>query len=133
VTGVGLVSLAGGQRPAVRIKVNPAALRSWLLASSAAACSGPSKLPLAWFELAAAMAARNWSKPMPYAASAAGLTRMRTAGRWPPARLTRPTPVTCAIFGAIAVSTISCRRVSGRVSERTARVRMGASAGMTLL
>ena len=59
-------------------------------------------------------------------------TWMRTAGRWPPLRLTRPTPPTCEIFWASRVSTRFWTWVSGRVSEVTASVITGASAGLTL-
>jgi hypothetical protein len=47
--------------------------------------------------------------------------------------LTRPTPGTWAIFCASRLSTRSWMRVIGRLAELTARVRMGASAGFTLL
>src|SRR2546427_4174324 len=58
---------------------------------------------------------------------------MRMAGRWPPPRLTRPTPGASESFAARRVSTRSSTLVSGRVGELTARERMGASAGLTLL
>ena len=107
--------------------------RSWSLASSVEARVGPSKLPLAPLTLAAAMALRTSSRPMPAAASASGLACTRTAGRTPPAMLTRPTPLICDSFCATRVSISSWMRGSGSVSEVMARVTMGASAGLTLL
>ena len=65
---------------------------SWSLASIVDARVGPSKLPLAWFALALPIGVRTSSSESPYAASAVGFTWMRTAGRWPPLMLTRPTP-----------------------------------------
>ena len=57
---------------------------------------------------------------------------MRTPGFWPPARLTRPTPGSWEIFWASLVSTMSWTLVSGSDLEVTAKVRTGASAGLTL-
>ncbi|MGY3445870.1 hypothetical protein ACVW17_005871 [Bradyrhizobium sp. USDA 4473] len=57
---------------------------------------------------------------------------IRTAGRWPPLMLTRPTPGSCEIFCASLVSTKSCTWVSGMVFEVRPSVRIGASAGLTL-
>ena len=58
---------------------------------------------------------------------------MRTAGFWPPLMLTRPTPLSCEIFGARRVSTRSSTCDSGIVFEVIASVRTGASAGFVLL
>ncbi len=58
---------------------------------------------------------------------------MRTAGRWPPLMLTRPTPGSCEIFCASRVSIKSCTFGSGRDFDVTASARIGASAGFTLL
>ena len=58
---------------------------------------------------------------------------MRTAGRRPPAMLTRPTPSTCDSLGARRFSVRSCRVVTDRVAEVMAIVSTGASAGLTLL
>ena len=58
---------------------------------------------------------------------------MRTAGFWPPLMLTRPTPLSCEMFGARRVSTRSSTCDSGIVSEVMASVRTGASAGLVLL
>ncbi|OIQ66892.1 hypothetical protein GALL_515350 [mine drainage metagenome] len=94
---------------------------------------GPSKLPLAWLTLALVIEVRKSSSDMPYAASDMGLARTRTAGRWPPLMLTRPTPETWEIFCASRVSAKSSTLISGRVREVSASVMMGASAGFTLL
>ena len=56
----------------------------------------------------------------------------RTAGRWPPEILTRPTPYSCEIFWAMRVSDRSTNCVMGKVRDETARVITGASAGLTL-
>ena len=72
------------------------------------------------------------SSPRPSAASASTLPCTRTAGRCPPARVTRPTPLIWLIFSARRVLTMFCTSVSGRLAELMARVRMGASAGFTL-
>ncbi len=94
---------------------------------------GPSKLPLAWLTLAVATAVRKSSRVRPYAASAAGLACTRTAGRCPPLMLTSPTPGSWAIFWASRVSARSSTWGSGKVAEVSPRVRMGVSAGFTLL
>ena len=79
-------------------------------------------------------AARTSSRVRPLAASRAGLTWMRTAGFWPPLMVTRPTPGSCEIFCARRVSARSCdRRERQRVARSRASVRIGASAGLTLL
>ncbi len=109
------------------------AVFSWSLASMVDARVGPSKLPLAWLMLAAAMEVRTSSSERLYAASAFGLTWMRTAGRWPPLMLTRPTPGSCEIFCARRVSARSSSLGSGSVEEVSASVRIGVSAGLTLL
>ncbi|CAB5723950.1 Uncharacterised protein [Delftia tsuruhatensis] len=106
---------------------------SWSLASMVEARAGPSKPPLACLTLAAAMAVRTSSSVMPRLASAVGLAWMRTAGRRPPAMATRPTPLTCESLGASRFSTRSLTRITGSVGEVMASVRMGASAGLTLL
>ncbi|MCY1403546.1 hypothetical protein D9M71_187300 [compost metagenome] len=94
---------------------------------------GPSKLPFGPLRLLAFTVLRTSSRLSPAAASAAGLARIRTAGRWPPLMLTRPTPEICEIFCARRVSTRSWICGSGMLSDITARVRIGASAGFTLL
>ena len=58
---------------------------------------------------------------------------MRTAGFCPPLMLTSPTPGNCEIFCAKVVSARSSTCGSGMLSDVMASVRMGASAGLTLL
>ena len=58
---------------------------------------------------------------------------MRTAGRWPPVMLTSPTPGSCEIFAASRVSASDWISGSGIVREESASVRIGVSAGLTLL
>ncbi len=110
-----------------------AAERNWSLASMVEARSGPSKLPLAPLTLALPMAVRMSSIDSPSAASACVLAWMRTAGRCPPLMLTRPMPGSCDSFCATRVSTMSSSLGSGSVLEVMASVRIGASAGLTLL
>jgi len=88
---------------------------------------------LAWFTLLAATAVRTSPRVSPLAARAAGLAWMRTAGFCPPLMLTRPTPGSWEIFWANRVSAKSSTLDSGRLFEVSARVRMGASAGLILL
>ncbi len=78
------------------------------------------------------MALLMLSSPRPMAASASRLPCTRTAGRCPPASVTRPTPVIWLIFSASRVLTMFCTSVSGRLSELMASCRIGASAGFTL-
>ena len=106
---------------------------SWSLASMVEARCGPSKLPLAWLTLAATMAVRTSSSDKPSEARACGFAWMRTAGRWPPAMLTSPTPSTCESLGARRFSARSCSLITGSEGEVTAMVNTGASAGLTLL
>ncbi len=94
--------------------------------------AGPSKLPLAELELPALMALLMESSDRPMLASACRLPCTRTAGRWPPASVTRPTPSIWLIFSASRVLTMFCTSVSGRLSEVMASCRMGASAGLIL-
>ncbi len=109
------------------------ALRSWSLASIVYARVGPSKLPLAWFVFAFAMAVRRSSIDRPCEAIAFGFTCTRTAGRCPPDSVTRPTPGICEIFCARRVSTRFCTCVIGIVFEVIPSVMIAASAGFTLL
>ncbi|MCY1411841.1 hypothetical protein D9M71_272360 [compost metagenome] len=90
-------------------------------------------MPLGWLTLEALTRLRTSDRFRPLAASASGLTRMRTAWRWPPAMLTMPTPLICASFCAMRVSTRVCSLGSGMVFELMARVSTGVSAGLTLL
>ena len=83
--------------------------------------------------MALVIAVRTVSLVRPRAAMAWALSFTRTAGRWPPARVTRPTPETWEIFCATRVSTMSSTWVIGMAEEVTARVMIGGSAGFTLL
>jgi hypothetical protein len=88
---------------------------------------------LAFFTLAATIAERRPSIPSPLDASACGLAWMRTAGRCPPDSVTRPTPGTCDSFCAKRVSARFWTCGNGSDAEVSARVTIGASAGLTLL
>ncbi len=61
-----------------------------------------------------------------------GLASMRTAGLALPPMFTWPTPLTCAIFCARIESAASYSCGTVMVSEVSARIRMGASAGLIL-
>ncbi len=122
---------APSRQAMIRLR-NSSTERSWSFASIRMVRMGPSKLPLGWLALAAAMAERTSARLRPRCASSPGLICTRTAGRWPPARLTMPTPGICASFWAMRVSTRSCTCGSGRLAEVTARVMIGVSAGLTL-
>jgi len=69
---------------------------------------------------------------MPWAESWGTLAVMRTAGRWPPEMLTRPTPLSWAILFENCRSTMPSTSPRGRVLEVMAMVMTGASAGLTL-
>ena len=90
-------------------------------------------MPFGWLTLAADTTSRNDSRFRLCAASACGFAWMRTAGRWPPAMLTSPTPGSCDSFCATRVSTRSCTCGNGTVFEVIASVSTGVSAGFTLL
>ena len=79
------------------------------------------------------MALRTSSRPRPLAASAFGLACTRTAGRCPPESVTRPTPAICESFCASRVSARFWICGSVSVREESPSVRIGASAGFTLL
>jgi hypothetical protein len=68
-----------------------------------------------------------------FAASAFGFTCTRTAGRCPPASVTKPTPEICESFCARRVSARFWISGSGIVCDASPSVRIGASAGLTLL
>ena len=102
------------------------------MAPSAKAWRGPSNPPLAPFTLADATALRTSSIARPYAATRAGSTRTRTAGRSPPCTVTLPTPSIWLSFGCSSVSAASLIRSMGMLSEVSASDRIGASAGFTL-
>ena len=73
------------------------------------------------------------AKVSPIAANACGLACTRTAGRWPPLMVTKPTPATCEMRVASRVSARSCNWVSGIEGDDTAMLITGVSAGFTLL
>lgn len=93
---------------------------------------GPSRLPLGWLTLAWVTTRRTSASVSRCAASAWGSTWMRTAGRWPPATLTSPTPLIWDSFCATRTSIRSRTRGSGSVGDVTASVITGASAGLIL-
>src|SRR4051812_27053668 len=105
---------------------------NWSLAAMVYDCCFPSKFPLAWLTLACVTAVRTCSVLRPIDESAVGLTRMRTAGFWPPEMVTSPTPGSCEILGARRVSAKSSTEDSGIELEVSPSVRMGASAGVGL-
>ena len=77
-----------------------AALNSWSLVSRVTSWFGPTRLPFGRLMLVVASALRTSSRPMPRAASAAGLIWTRTAyGRWPKIRDSE-TPFTVDSFCA---------------------------------
>src|ERR1700722_4277461 len=108
------------------------AVFSWSLALIAKERLGPSNEPLAPLALALPMAVRRLSMLRPLLARARALTWMRTAGLWPPETVTRPTPATWEIFWASGEAAMSSTWVRGTVLEVSARIMIGASAGLTL-
>ena len=78
------------------------------------------------------MAARTSSTPMPYLLSAVGLSSTRTAGSELPPTVTCPTPSTCDSFCARIVDAASYIWPCVIVSDVSARIMIGASAGFTL-
>src|SRR3954452_108973 len=109
-----------------------AEVSNWSLAAMVYDCCFPSKLPLAWLTLACVTAVRTCSVLRPIDDKAVGLTRMRTAGFWPPEMVTSPTFGSCEILGARRVSARSSTEDSGIDLEVSPSVRMGASAGLVL-
>src|SRR3989442_1325800 len=87
--------------------------------------------PLGPLALTDRRAARTCSSPMPSWVSRLGSTRARTAGLAPPPTTTWPMPSTCASFWANTESAASNTRPIGSASEVSARIRIGASAGLT--
>jgi len=77
-------------------------------------------------------AALTWSKPSPCAFSCSGFASMRTAGGAEPPTNTWPTPSTCDSRCASTESAMSYTRGVSSVSEVSARIMIGASAGFTL-
>jgi hypothetical protein len=82
--------------------------------------------------LVAASTPRTSSSPIPYRLSASGFTSTRTAGNAPPPTITCPTPGTCESFCCRMLDAASYIRPRPSVVEVNARMRIGASAGLTL-
>src|ERR1700680_764645 len=88
--------------------------------------------PLGVLAFAWLRAVRTESRPTPSLFSSMGLTSARTAGFAPPPTKTCPTPSTCASFWARIESAALYISDSGTVSEVSAKIKMGASAGLDL-
>ena len=69
---------------------------------------------------------------MPYLCTAVGFSSTRTAGSEPPPTKTVPTPSTWESFCCRMVEAASYILARSAVSEVRARIRIGASAGLTL-
>jgi hypothetical protein len=96
-------------------------------------CRSPSSTePLGRLALAAASAARTSSSPIAYLLSAMGFSSTRTAGSEAPPTVTWPTPSAWEIFCARRVDAASYIWPRSSVSEVSARIMIGASAGFTL-
>jgi hypothetical protein len=93
---------------------------------------GPLMIPFGWFVVEAARALRTSTVPRPMLASCSLSTCTRTAGCCPPPTNTCPTPLICDIFWARMLLAASNTCASGNESERSDRMRMGESAGLTL-
>ena len=89
-------------------------------------------MPFGLLALAEASAARTSSSPMPYLNSAFGLSSTRTAGSAEPPMMTWPTPVICdsRCWNTLLAASYIWPWLS--VLEVIARMRIGASAGLTL-
>jgi len=87
--------------------------------------------PFGRFALAAASADRTSFSPMPWFVSTAGSSSTRTPGSELPPTTTCPTPSTCASFCCRIDDATSYIRLVSRVSDVSARMRTGASAGLT--
>ena len=98
----------------------------------AKACRGPSTLPLAVLTVTFVRVERTSSSVMPMAASRAGSTWTRTARFCSPPMETCDTPEICEICWLRMLSAQSSTSISGSVSDCTARIRIGLSAGLTL-
>ena len=81
--------------------------------------------------VAADTARRTSSIDRPSPASCAGFACSLTARVWPPSTVTAPTPDTWLSFCTIAVCARSLTSCSGSVSEVSARISTGVSAGFT--
>ena len=103
---------------------------SCALVPMVAACAGPSKAPTGPIELALEMVLRTCSMEMPVIASAAGLTRTRTAGCSAPLTVTSPTPSVWEMRCASTLSATSYMALGAMVLEVRARIRTGEAAGL---
>ena len=121
VRGVGHVTVGGSALPAVRAELNPTALNAYGISFNDVRTS-----------LAAASAVRTSSTPMPYLLSAGGFSSTRTAGSELPPTVTWPTPSICESFWARIVDAASYICPCVIVSDVSARIMIGASAGLTL-
>ena len=83
--------------------------------------------------MAALTAVRMSSIDKSYAANRAGSTRTRIALRNPPCTVTLPTPSIWLSFGCSNVSAASATVSGGTLSEVSASVMIGASAGFTFV
>ena len=88
--------------------------------------------PFGLLALAEASAARTSSSPMPYLNSAFGFSSTRTAGSAAPPMMTWPMPLICDSFCDSTLLAASYIWPRVRVFEVSARIRTGASAGLTL-
>src|SRR5271170_981995 len=89
-------------------------------------------MPLGRLALVAVIALRTVSGLMAYFCSVLGLSSTRTAGNELPPTLTVPTPLTCDSFCARLVEAASYIWPLVMVSEVSARIMIGESAGFTL-
>ena len=78
------------------------------------------------------MVLRTSSSPMPYLFSAAGLASTRTAGSELPLTVTCPMPLTCDSFSPRSVVEMSYICPRSNVSDVSAIIITGASAGLIL-
>src|SRR3954469_8086454 len=90
------------------------------------------RCPFGVFALADASAVRPCSRPSPYLDTESGFSSTRTEGRELPPTTTCPTPVTCASFCAITVDAASYIAAFLYVSDVSASMKIGESAGFTL-
>ena len=91
-----------------------------------------STMPLGRFAFAAVTAVRTSSRLIPYLFNAVGFNSMRTAGSALPLTVTWPIPWIWESFWASMVDAASYMRPRSRVSDVSASIMIGASAGLTL-
>ena len=107
------------------------AFSSWSVVLIPHALARSASSPFGRLALAALSAARTSSSPMPYLFSTVGLSSTRTPGSALPPTTTWPTPSTWASFCCRIDEAASYRRPVSTVAEVSARMRIGASAGLT--